>query len=73
VEHNPVLGVLMPKSSVFFPTDKFIISKKKTGFVYIDHKVGVEYGHLKAVFTLSIGGRAILVICWNNSCPSLRV
>jgi hypothetical protein len=23
----------------------------------------VEYGHLMAVFTMSIGGRAILVIC----------
>jgi hypothetical protein len=33
----------------------------------------VEYGHLMAVFTLSICGRAILVICWNSSCPSLGV
>jgi hypothetical protein len=34
---------------------------------------GVECGHLMTVFTLSIGGRAILVICWNSSCPSLGV
>jgi hypothetical protein len=33
----------------------------------------VEYGHLMAVFTLSICGRAILVICWNSSCLSLGV
>jgi hypothetical protein len=36
----------------------------------VDH---VKYGHLMTVFTLSIGGQAILVICCNSSCPSLAV
>jgi hypothetical protein len=34
---------------------------------------GVEYGLLMAVFTLSISGRAIFVICRNGWCPSLGV
>jgi hypothetical protein len=38
-----------------------------------EEEPGVEYEHLMAMFTLSIGGRAILVICWNSSCPSLGV
>jgi hypothetical protein len=33
----------------------------------------VEYGHLMVVFTLSISGRAIFVICRNGLCPSLGV
>jgi hypothetical protein len=36
-------------------------------------KKRVECGHLLAVFTLSIVGRAILVICWKSLCPSLGV
>jgi hypothetical protein len=35
--------------------------------------VSVENGHLMAVFTLSIAGRAIFVICRNGWCPSLGV
>jgi hypothetical protein len=32
----------------------------------------VECGHLMAVSTLSIGGRAILVICWNSAVAKIR-
>jgi hypothetical protein len=44
-----------------------------TGIASRQGQPGVEYGHLMVVFTLSICGRAILVICLISSCPSLGV
>jgi hypothetical protein len=35
--------------------------------------IHVEYGHLMTMFTLSITGQAIFVICRNGWCPSLGV